>query len=77
MIHTTLIVFYDLISKSDTTVTKCDFTVDKFASILLCRHPSPYSSVGEVEAELAKVHIFPGFDEITLYLNIFDQYFMV
>ena len=28
VIHTTLIAFYDLISKIDTTVTKCDFTLN-------------------------------------------------
>ena len=63
-----LIAFFNFISKSDTTVTKSDFTVDKFASI----HPNHYSSMGKVGAcyfwdlkvggsTPAKVLIFSGF----------------
>ena len=33
VIHTTLIAFYDLISKTDTTATKCNFTVNNVLSI--------------------------------------------
>ena len=49
VIHTTLIAFYDLISKIDTTVTKCDFTLNSFVSILAGSHPSYNSSVAKAE----------------------------
>ena len=88
VIHTTLIAFCDLISKTDTTVNKCDFTVNNFASILLGCHPSHCSLVAKLQAQHpwdlqvggltpAEVHNFPGFDEITFNLNILVQYFMV
>ena len=45
VIHTTLIAFYDLISKTDTTVTKCDFTVNHLVSIFLAKKQILNSSV--------------------------------
>ena len=49
MIHTTLIAFYDLIGKIDTTVTKCDFTLSYLLSIFVNCQPSHNSSVAKVE----------------------------
>ena len=78
VIHTTLIVFYDLISKSDATVTECDFSVNPVVSIFACCHPSHYSSVAKAkglkvvgfEAWWFKTScgstFFPVYDKITL-----------
>ena len=45
VIHTTLIAFYDLISQTDTTVTKCDFNVNHLVSIFQARKQILNSSV--------------------------------
>ena len=53
VIHTTLIAFYDLIRIIDTTVTKCDFTLNHLVSIFADSHPSHNSSVAKAEGMIS------------------------
>ena len=78
-----------LISKTDATVIRCDFTVNHLVSILLKSSPSHNRSVGNMLANPildsegwwfktnSMAVFFPGYDQITYNLNFLDQYFMV
>ena len=76
VIDTILIAFYEIVIKTDATVTKCGFTVNNLVSMRISSYPSHIS----LEAKVAAYQIlgsegwwfkhnkftisFPGYDEI-------------